>query len=247
MFFRSIALLEANQWDPRLGGKKEREFLSSTSQRGRKTTNTIVSWLHTWNSCADAEVQEDSTRSRLGCELSLRAGVGAGGGHGRKCAEADSRLGAGGPPAGIKTTLQRCGLTLLGKMSMGNKVYTFIYVLFTMCFEFILHNSHLKLEWEAGYLLAVHQNSKGIWSFQGSLATGSSCPSGSVNDYSDVSPAKGLHENVGLMPVCRHPDITSRFLWKAGLPCQRHRPSPNCGDTYRNAPADLLLKQNKKK
>lgn len=30
-------------------------------------------------------------------------------------------------------------------------VSNFIYVLFTMCFEFILHSSHLELEWGAGY------------------------------------------------------------------------------------------------
>lgn len=88
-----------------------------------------------------------------------------------------------------------------------------------MCFEFILHNSHLKLEWEAGYLLAVHQNSK-VFDLSRVLSTGSFCLPGSKNDYVYISPAKGSDENKAPMPVSRCPDIASFFLCKveAALP-----------------------------
>lgn len=39
------------------------------------------------------------------------------------------------------TRVQFCG-----NMSVDNTVYVLIEVLFTMCFEFILHNSHLRVE-----------------------------------------------------------------------------------------------------
>lgn len=90
-----------------------------------------------------------------------------------------------------------------------------------MCFEFILHNSHLKLEWEAGYLLAVLQNSK-VSNLSRVLSAGSFCPLDQKKDFFFFliekleSPVNGLDENTAPMPVCWHPDTASPFLCEAG-------------------------------